>query len=267
MAALRFRRPGKFVKEEPREWIEVEPYARLSRYYNEVMDHVDYVTWAKHVKRIAEAHQCKPRRVLDFACGTGTLALRLAEFGYHVIGVDGSEEMIEVAKRRHVRLSRSVEFMAVGMVDVPPVEPVDLAVCLYDSVNYLLKIQEVSKFFDVVHTVLKPGGLFICDLSTEHNSREHFDGYVIEEEVDGAWYKRVGRFDPVEMIQHNRFEIYPYDEKVVYLERHQQRVYQVDWFKRELEAHGLHVVAVYHNMTLKEGDETSDRVHIVAESV
>ena len=37
-------------------------------------------------------------RVLDAGCGTGRVALRLAELGYRVVGVDADDEMLEVAR-------------------------------------------------------------------------------------------------------------------------------------------------------------------------
>ncbi len=39
-----------------------------------------------------------PARVLDAGCGTGRIAVRLAELGYDVVGVDADETMLEVAR-------------------------------------------------------------------------------------------------------------------------------------------------------------------------
>lgn len=46
-----------------------------------------------------------PRRnkrglLLDLACGTGSLAVRLSEKGYSVIGTDMSPEMLSVAQQK-----------------------------------------------------------------------------------------------------------------------------------------------------------------------
>ncbi|MFC7639742.1 class I SAM-dependent methyltransferase [Streptosporangium lutulentum] len=38
-------------------------------------------------------------RVLDAGCGTGRVAIRLAELGYDCVGVDLDESMLEVARR------------------------------------------------------------------------------------------------------------------------------------------------------------------------
>jgi SAM-dependent methyltransferase len=44
--------------------------------------------------------KCPIGRVLDVGCGTGVLALRLAELGYSVVGLDPSEGMLNVMRRR-----------------------------------------------------------------------------------------------------------------------------------------------------------------------
>ncbi|MFH0883089.1 MAG: class I SAM-dependent methyltransferase [bacterium] len=253
--------------EGPRERIEAEPYSVLARYYDEVMDHVNYVEWAKLIHRVAAKHGRKAQRVVDFACGTGTLARHLNDHGYDVIGLDSCSEMIVVARTLVPRRGRTLEFRVNDMRRIPDIGPQEIGVCLYDSVNYLVEPQEVSAFFLGVRKILLRGGLFICDLSTERNSRDHFDGYVVEEQVPGAWYRRETRYDPDERIQHNRFEIYPDDEDVIYLENHRQRVYSIQWIKDRLAERDFNVLAVYHAMTLRPGSEESDRVHIVAEPV
>ncbi len=40
-------------------------------------------------------------KVLDIACGTGTVAARLAREGYQVVAVDAVEHLVTVARRRH----------------------------------------------------------------------------------------------------------------------------------------------------------------------
>ena len=40
-------------------------------------------------------------KVLDIACGTGTVAARLGRAGYHVVALDTVEHLVTVARRRH----------------------------------------------------------------------------------------------------------------------------------------------------------------------
>lgn len=53
-------------------------------------------------------------RVLEIGCNDGSVGLRLAKAGYHVLGVDLNEEAIEVArqKARELRLEHVAQFLA-----------------------------------------------------------------------------------------------------------------------------------------------------------
>jgi SAM-dependent methyltransferase len=53
-------------------------------------------------------------RILDAGCGTGRVAIRLAELGYDCVGVDSDASMLEVARRA----STAVEWHHLDLVDV-----------------------------------------------------------------------------------------------------------------------------------------------------
>jgi magnesium-protoporphyrin O-methyltransferase len=58
------------------------------------------------------------RRVLDAGCGTGALSVELAKRGAHVIAIDLSPNLIELAKERYEsNLKGSIEFYAGDMLD------------------------------------------------------------------------------------------------------------------------------------------------------
>jgi len=249
------------------ERVDVEPYSVLARYYDNVMDHVDYAGWANFVAKVVKRHKRSFDKGIDFACGTGLLARQLTGHGYDMVGVDGCAEMIEKAKRLRPKKHRKLEFQVCDLRELPMVAQQHLGLCLYDSLNYLMDEEDVASFFRVAHATLVQGGLLIVDLSTEANSKYHFSDYVMEERLEGASYRRVSRYDSVGRIQHNIFNIFPDDEDVVYVEHHKQRIWPVATVIDIMMGEGFHVEAVYHEMTFHRGDEESDRVHIVAEPV
>jgi len=48
--------------------------------------------------------------VLDIGCGTGTFALEASRTGVRVLGVDLSDEMIEISKRKAIQMGSSSSF-------------------------------------------------------------------------------------------------------------------------------------------------------------
>jgi 2-polyprenyl-3-methyl-5-hydroxy-6-metoxy-1,4-benzoquinol methylase len=60
-------------------------------------------------------------RIADVACGTGTLAFRLARDGYCVVGFDSVEPLIDAARRRQRRLD--VPNVAFRLRDIGGAEP------------------------------------------------------------------------------------------------------------------------------------------------
>ncbi len=61
------------------------------------MDNIPYQDWCAYVTSLLKEHGVSDGLVLDLGCGTGKLSRLLAAEGYDMIGVDLSEEMLEVA--------------------------------------------------------------------------------------------------------------------------------------------------------------------------
>lgn len=75
-------------------------------------------------------------RVLDAGCGTGTMAIELAERGADVVGVDISPSLIEIAeKRRPTRLLGSLDLRAGDMFD-PKLGSFDFAMAMDSMIYY-----------------------------------------------------------------------------------------------------------------------------------
>ncbi len=247
--------------------VEVEPYEILARYYDLVMEHVDYSTWAKYVINLHRLNRMQISNVTDLACGTGNLAMELADLGLNVVGVDGDPRMIEAAKKKPVPKGFQVQFHVGDLRQVPPVMEQDLILCLYDSMNYLLNPEDVMEFFRAVRPALRDEGLFIFDCSTETNSLSHFSSLNQTERIRGTVIHRQAWYDPHERIQNNQFEIFVMEEDTMYLEHHQQRIWSLDQIVEMVEQCDFKLLSQYDGYTFKQGSEQSDRVHFVVRPV
>lgn len=157
-------------------------YSSLAPYYDLLNGGTDYGEIFSFCREEFQKNPKKILSVLDLACGTGTLSVRFAENGYDVTALDLSEEMLSLARNKAGNLP--ILFSRQNMASFELFGSVDAVVCALDSVNYLLKKDEVASAFSRVANYLEPGGLFIFDLNTPFRLEKVFGGqdFVLEEE-------------------------------------------------------------------------------------
>ena len=135
------------------------------------MRHVDYVEWADYVDRVFRRSGMRGEHILEIACGTGKVGVLLRKQGYEVVGCDLSLEMLREARRHAHREGVSVPLFAADIRTLSTRECFEGGLCLYDSINYLLNIEEVKMALDNTYRCLLPRGVFIFDICTRLNSK------------------------------------------------------------------------------------------------
>lgn len=94
------------------------------------------------------------KKVLDLGCGTGRMAEYLRKFGAEVVGIDISEKMLEIARKK----VGSATFVQGDVEDLPfEDESFDMVVGAFLVVH----LPELETCFREVYRVLKEGGEFI----------------------------------------------------------------------------------------------------------
>ena len=157
-------------------------YKEFSQIYDLLMD-MDYPKWTSFImNKLGEK-----RKILEAACGTGSVTKLLADNNYRVTAFDLSEDML---MRAYEKLKRShmVSFLNLNMVDFEIDDVFDGAICCCDGINYLSK-EEVGLFFKRVYQHLSPGSKFIFDMSTPSKYENMFcDTYVYDDgEIFYVW--------------------------------------------------------------------------------
>lgn len=107
--------------------------------------------------------------VLDIGCGTGAMALRAAQHGAHVVGIDVNPQMLEIASKRlqQMGLLSNVELREQGVAELST----ELA-AQYDAVTSSLVFSELTEderlyALRQLRRLLKPGGLLLITDETK----------------------------------------------------------------------------------------------------
>lgn len=241
----------------------VEPYSRLAEIYDEVMSHVDYKHWAEYINKIIKKWNSAASKVVDISCGTGSIILNLKRYNYRLFGFDLSFGMIKNAKEKIENKSAMIDVWQSNMQSFQLKQSADVIICIYDSINYLHKPEEISRLFNVVWQNLSDQGIFIFDICTARNSIDYFLNYVEKNGGKNYSYTRHSTYNKKKKIHSNRFEIIFDSEDNKYIEMHKQKIYAVNEILSLIEDSNFSLAGFYDGFSLRQGSEKSYRIHFV----
>ena len=243
-----------------------DPFARIAPYYDALMSSVPYGLWADYLTELSclAGRLIRPGvRLLDLATGTGSVALEFASRGCSVVGIDASAPMLEEARRKAARRHLDTAFLCCDLVDFHLPPEFDHAVCLYDSLNYILEFDRLKRAFANIRAALQPGGLFIFDVNTVQALEAEL---FTQQSAPGATvgYRWVSRYDPNTRVSaiNMRFEVPDKSEQFTLV--HRQRAYTDEEIRTALQAAGFMDIREYDGYRVREPTPTSDRVFYVA---
>ena len=172
----------------------MDAYHELAQSYDRLTNDVDYEATVDFYWQILSREGLQPRTAVDLACGTGSVALLLAEKGLEVLGVDMSEEMLCQANQKAQSVDNPPVFICQSLQNLRLPRGVDLAVCALDSMDYITDPEDCREAIRRIYRVLNPGGCFIFDVNTPEKLRA-MDGQVFLDEDDDVYCVWRGEFD------------------------------------------------------------------------
>lgn len=241
-------------------------FTEVARAYDALMSTVPYRKWVEYVEKLLKRARAHPRTVLDIACGTGNVTFALADRGYRVAGLDLSEPMLAVARDKAARQHRDIPFTQADMTAFSLPERYDLAVCLYDSINYLLSLDDVRKAFQCAQAALNPGGHYIFDVNTIFALRENlFTQRQLDADAE-VRYDWVSRYNEATRVCEVTMEFWVKQGRTTrhFTEVHRERGYALNDLMELLSAAGFHVLACFEAYTFRSPRPDTDRAFFVA---
>lgn len=248
----------------------MEAYTGFAEVYDLFMDNVPYEEWSTYLIKLLHRYSIFDGLVLELGCGTGKMTRLLSKSGFDMIGIDNSEEMLQIAReasQANPREDADILYLMQDMQEFELFGTVRAVVSVCDSMNYILEAKELCQVFRLVNNYLDPGGIFIFDLNTLYKYQEILGETAICENREEGSFIWENYYHEEEQINQYDLTLYIREEKEHYKryeETHFQRGYGLEQIKSLIQEAGMHFVAAYDAFTFQQVQENSERIYIIA---
>lgn len=135
-------------------------YDIFAKFYDAVMGNREKT--AEKIRTFIKQSNPKAKNLLELASGTGAVLKYLSK-DYKVSGLDLSKGMLAIAKKEVPQ----AKLYHQSMVSFKVPEKFDVILCVFDSINHIMKFSDWQKIFSSAYNHLNEGGVFIFDVNTQ----------------------------------------------------------------------------------------------------
>ena len=245
----------------------MDAYTGFAEVYDLFMDQVPYEKWSGRIIQILSAYGIRDGLVLDLGCGTGSMTELLAGAGYDMIGVDASEEMLELAYEKRAESGHDILYLLQDMREFELYGTVRAIVSVCDSLNYITEEEELLHVFRLVRNYLDPDGVFFFDMNTIYKYSEMLGETTIAENREEGSFIWENYYDPEEQLNQYDLTLYIRDEDDRYTrfeETHIQKAYALERVLELLQQAGMKAEQIFDSDTEKKVTDTTGKFCIAA---
>lgn len=240
-------------------------YHALASSYDSLTLDVDYDAIVDFYMCLLKRENVAPRSAVDLACGTGSVAIRLAKLGMQVTAVDLSEEMLCIASQKAQGMENAPTFVCQPLQKLYLPRAVDLAVCALDSMDYITDPEDCRQAIHRVYKALNPGGCFIFDVNTAEKLRA-MDGQVFLDENEDTFCVWRGEFDEKTNILSYGMDIFQRQGNLWHrsFEEHLEYAYTANQLTAWLKEAGFTKIEVFSDRRLEPPKTGEQRIYLKA---
>ncbi|HLR64524.1 MAG TPA: class I SAM-dependent methyltransferase [Pseudogracilibacillus sp.] len=236
-------------------------YYQLASWYDELMHHVPYENWIHLTEEIMKEYDVQGKTIVDLGCGTGDLAIHFAKKGYHVTGVDLSEEMLTYGMQKQMEEKVNVHWIQQNIVELEGFSNVDVFLSYLDVVNYIRSQADLKELFFRVYNSLTDKGLFIFDVHDQAFAKNELMNHSFVDHTEDVTYvwECEGNEETGEMTHYLSFFVKDGDGRYErFDEVHHQYVLSLDVYEKLLKESGFSKIVKIKNYS-RDGVENSNK--------
>ncbi len=246
----------------------MDAYTSFASVYDTFMDNIPYEEWAGYLIGLLREYGIEDGLVLDMGCGTGSMTELLADAGYDMIGIDNSQEMLELAMAKRIISGSEILYLLQDMREFELYGTVRAMVSICDSLNYITEEEDLLRVFRLVNNYLDPKGVFIFDFNTLYKYREVLGDTTIAEDREECSFIWDNYFYEDEQVNEYELSLFIREGDVglyrKYQETHLQKAYELQTIKRLIEQSGLEYITAYDAFTKEAPTAESERIYVIA---
>lgn len=239
-------------------------YIDFARFYDRLMADCDYDSRCEYILSMFERFGCRPKLMLDLACGTGGFTYRMAAHGIDVIGVDMSVDMLSAAREKAAVNGLSPLFLCQRADNLDLYGTVDSCICMLDSVNHITDYDELCRSFQKVSLFTEKDGLFIFDVNTEYKHKYVLGDNVFVSDEDDLYTVWSNHADG--NMVYITLDFFAENDGVYerFSESFDERAYSDDELKAALRSAGFEPIEVFGDMSFEPPADDEQRKIFIA---
>ena len=239
------------------------PYSRLAAEYDANIG-IPFFEQTRNVfERLVQKYGIRFRSAADIGCGTGLFAryLKMSR-GITVFAVDLSEPMLRIAQRNCCGTNVVLLRQDIRRLQLP--QKVDLITANFDTLNHIVRKEDLRKTLRRVFENLNPGGHFIFDVVTNCLPFGHSNLYVRQFDRPRRRVTQSVRLDPIRKLLSIRVSINSPETLIPTVERHCERVYSPEELGDVLHGAGFILSGIHDAVRLAIAGKCPPRIVVVA---
>ena len=159
----------------------MEAYSILAKYYDSLMKDFNYDAYTDCIKGYVKGEG------IDLCCGTGEMTIRLAKLKCKMIGMDLSQEMLNVARDKARKSFQNIIFIKANLKDFEAPHKMDFITCVCDGFNYIDN-KSLKESINNIAKYLKSGAYLIFDFSSEYKLKNVLGNNTFCEDTKDVTY-------------------------------------------------------------------------------
>jgi SAM-dependent methyltransferase len=241
-------------------------FDKIAKHYDLIMSPFDYRELVDCLDDLIVSCGGIRTDVLSLGCGTSEELVYFMQLGYRISGIDLSPAMIEISKEK----LKTGDFRRGDIRKFITGKKYDNIICVFDTVNYLTEMKDLSNCFASVNKALNAGGLFLFDFNSVYGMIHEWDGVRIEE-TDDFFISYDSKFDLNSMILKCRMKFFVKEKSGKFdsfEETHYERGYTPEEMRDVLKKNGFKLLKLLPFLSRRQTRSSElDRYQIAAQKI